>query len=81
MYVSNRVLKVSNNYWEKGIYVNVYVCNLHCTHCGKKNIQLPSHILITSLYSKCCFVKILLGVGFMSLSHPYWAVDGNCMGG
>ena len=31
MYVSNPVLKVSN-----GIHVNVYVCNPHCTPCGKK---------------------------------------------
>ena len=31
MYVSNPVLKVSN-----GIHVNIYVCNPHCTPCGKK---------------------------------------------
>ena len=78
MYVSNRVLKVSNNYWEKGIHVNVYVCNLHCTHCGKKytiTVTYFDYIIVAVLS------KILLGVGFMSLLLPYWAVDGNCMGG
>ena len=33
-----------------------------------KNIQLLSHILITSLYPKCCFIKISLGVGSLSTS-------------
>ena len=76
MYVSNRVLKVSNNYWEKGIHVNVYVCNLHCTHCGKKYTITVTYFDYIIVFEVLFCQKFYLGWGLC----PSYFLIGQLMG-
>ena len=79
MYVSNRVLKVSNNYWEKGIHVNVYVCNLHCTHCGKKytiTVTYVDYIIVFEVLFCQNFTWGGVYVPLTSLLGSWWELYG-----